>query len=160
MKFEKRRTKTEVGPHARLLPYAEGPSRFWTHSDFLIAAGQAELGNFCPSNADNQTLLTLLLNLSSITNRLHPSISIMSPGATNGEAEVGSDGPRQKGKATPDTLKYVQLLLKSGHVSHLTNQLDPQNRMHRPRYQGWATTARRDSQHKRNQEWQAVLLQL
>jgi histone acetyltransferase HTATIP len=29
----------------------------------------------------------------------------MSPNSGNGEAEVGSDGPRQKGKATPDTLK-------------------------------------------------------
>lgn len=33
-----------------------------------------------------------------------PSIFIMSPGGANGEASVGSDGPRQKGKATPDTL--------------------------------------------------------
>ncbi|KAK4140845.1 acyl-CoA N-acyltransferase [Dichotomopilus funicola] len=29
----------------------------------------------------------------------------MSPSATHGEPEVGSDGPRQKGKATPDTIK-------------------------------------------------------
>ncbi|KAK4246611.1 histone acetyltransferase [Corynascus novoguineensis] len=40
----------------------------------------------------------------------------MSPGATNGEAEVGSDGPRQKGKATPDTLKIgcIALVTKDG----------------------------------------------
>lgn len=32
----------------------------------------------------------------------------MSPNGATGEAEVGSDGPRKKGKATPDTLKYVK----------------------------------------------------
>lgn len=33
----------------------------------------------------------------------------MAPSATNGDAVVGSDGPRQKGKATPDTLTYVYI---------------------------------------------------
>jgi hypothetical protein len=31
----------------------------------------------------------------------------MSPSALNGDETVGSGGPRQKGKATPETLKYV-----------------------------------------------------
>jgi histone acetyltransferase HTATIP len=31
----------------------------------------------------------------------------MSPSALNGDETVGSGGPRQKGKATADTLKYV-----------------------------------------------------
>jgi hypothetical protein len=44
-------------------------------------------------------------NIHSITTAHSPSIFIMSPNGANGEAEVGSDGPRQKGKATPDTLK-------------------------------------------------------
>ncbi|KAL2169807.1 hypothetical protein VTG60DRAFT_5626 [Thermothelomyces hinnuleus] len=40
----------------------------------------------------------------------------MSPGATNGEAEVGSNEPMQKSKATPDTLKIgcIALVTKDG----------------------------------------------
>lgn len=36
-----------------------------------------------------------------------PSQVIMSPSALNGDETVGSGGPRQMGKATPETLKYV-----------------------------------------------------
>lgn len=31
--------------------------------------------------------------------------SIMSPGVLNGEPAVGSDVPKEKGKATPDTIQ-------------------------------------------------------
>ncbi|KAK3371419.1 histone acetyltransferase-like protein [Lasiosphaeria ovina] len=40
----------------------------------------------------------------------------MSPPGPNGEAAVGSDGPRQKGRATPDTLKVgcIAFVIKDG----------------------------------------------
>lgn len=41
----------------------------------------------------------------SITHRRKIIDFIMAQGAGHGEATVGSDGPRQKGKATPDTIK-------------------------------------------------------
>lgn len=34
-------------------------------------------------------------------------VFIMSPNGANGDATVGSDAPRQKGRATPDTIKYA-----------------------------------------------------
>lgn len=40
-----------------------------------------------------------------ITPSRKPIDFIMAQGPANGEATVGSDGPRQKGKATPDTIK-------------------------------------------------------
>ncbi|KAH8895746.1 histone acetyltransferase-like protein [Thozetella sp. PMI_491] len=40
----------------------------------------------------------------------------MSPPGANGDATVGSDGPRQKGKATPDTIKVgcIAMVVKDG----------------------------------------------
>ncbi|KAK5658223.1 hypothetical protein OQA88_2198 [Cercophora sp. LCS_1] len=41
----------------------------------------------------------------------------MSPGGVNGEPTVGSDGPRLKGRATPDTIKVgcIAMVTKDGH---------------------------------------------
>lgn len=119
---------------------------------------------FAPPTPKHQTSIAAR----SIPSRPAPSPSpfIMSPSAHNGEAEVGSDGPRLKGKATPDTLKYDTLATALTHlpppvrISKLTTTYFPQNRMHRSRHKRRPAPPRRDPQHQGDQERPPILLQL
>ena len=58
-----------------------------------------------PITAAQLSIGSTLRDRDSSTSATATSVFIMSPPGANGEASVGSDGPRQKGKATPDTLK-------------------------------------------------------
>lgn len=48
-----------------------------------------------------------LINIISSSFAFAIATSIMSPNGAHGDATVGSDAPRQKGRATPDTIKYA-----------------------------------------------------
>jgi histone acetyltransferase HTATIP len=58
---------------------------------------------FCQAH---RIAFSISIQLSSIINFTHiANVSIMAGGTPHGEPSVGSDTPRQKGKATPETLK-------------------------------------------------------
>lgn len=66
--------------------------------------------DFSSSNTQTQS------QTHSINTRTTPSNSIMGSGTLNADAQVGSDGPRQKSKATPDTIRVgcIAMVEKDG----------------------------------------------